>query len=181
MVNTSESAHKRESLKEGQMFRKGIIVASVFACTTMFAFTAAAFPDLTVAGVATGAPSFISASEASLPLTVTITNHGDGTAVRFKLSVDVIDSSGRFVKPFTVPAQTDRWYPWKTGLARGASYSFRGSLYVGKPGGPTLHGQRITIIPRVDSCSGDEFAQPYCRVRESNEGNNEMTRVLAFP
>lgn len=156
-------------------------MASVFLCTTLFAFSAAAFPDLAVATIATGAPSFISASEANLPLTITITNHGDATALRFKLSVDVIDSSGRFVKPFTVPAQTDRWYPWKIGLARGASYSFRGTLYVGKPGGPTLHGQRISIIPRVDSCSGDEFARPYCRVQESSEGNNEIARVVAIP
>jgi hypothetical protein len=122
---------------------------------TILAISANGLPDLTVSGIVAGAPSFISPGEASLPLTVTIMNHGDATGTRFKLSVDVIDSSGRFVKPFTVPGMGDRWYPWKTGLARGEPYNFRGTLYIGSPRGPSLHGQRISIIPRVDSCSGD--------------------------
>jgi hypothetical protein len=157
------------------------VLAVILLYFMILAVSANGLPDLTVTGIATGAPSFISPSEANLPLTVTIQNTGDATGTRFKLSVDVIDSSGRFVKPFTVPGQSDRWYPWKTGLARGASYSFRGTLYVGIPGGASLHGQRITIIPRVDSCSGDEFMPDYCRVRESNEANNENSRSITLP
>ena len=164
-----------------RMFEKSIVVA-LFALTLMtFTISANGLPDLTVTSVATGTPSFISPSEANLPLTVTIRNAGDSTSTRFKLSVDVIDSSGRFVKPFTVPASGDRWYPWKTGLARGATYSFRGTLYIGMSGGASLHGQRITVIPRVDSCSGDEFMPDYCRVRESNEANNEYSRSVTLP
>jgi hypothetical protein len=56
-----------------------------------------------------------------------------------------------------------------------------GTLYIGIPGGPSLHGQRITIIPRVDSCSGDEFMPDYCRVQESNEANNEYQRAITLP
>ena len=150
-----------------------------FAFSPIYAF---AFPDLVVTGIATGAPAFISPSEANLPLTITITNTGDATSTRFKLSVEVIDPSGKFVKPFTAPASGDRWYPWKTGLARGASYSFRGTLYIGIPGGTSLHGKRITIIPYVDSCAGDEFLPDYCRVRESNEGNNHTNqRMVTLP
>jgi len=163
------------------MYKKLAAIAIVLLYGAVLAISADALPDLRVTGIATGAPSFINPSEANLPLTVTITNSGDATSTRFKLSVDVIDSSGRFVKPFTVPASPDRWYPWKTGLARGATYSFRGTLYVGIPGGPSLHEQRITIIPRVDSCSGDEFMPDYCRVQESNEGNNEMQRSITLP
>lgn len=161
------------------MLKKSI--AAMFLYTMILATAANGLPDLTVTQIATGAPSFINPSEANLPLTVTITNLGDATGTRFKLSVDVIDSSGRFVKPFTVPSSSDRWYPWKTGLARGETYSFRGTLYIGTPRGPSLHGQRITIIPRVDSCSGDEFMPDYCRVRESNEGNNENRRSVTLP
>ena len=157
------------------------LVAVMLLCIMILATSANGLPDLTVTGIATGSPAFINPSEANLPLTVTVRNAGDATGTRFKLSVDVIDSSGRFVKPFTVPASGDRWYPWKTGLARGESYSFRGSLYIGIPRGPSLHGQRITIIPRVDSCSGDEFMPDYCRVRESNEANNEMRRSITLP
>lgn len=163
------------------MTKKSSEIAGMLLCVAILTATASGLPDLTVSGVATGAPSFITPSEANLPLTVTIQNLGDSTSTRFKLSVDVIDSSGRFVKPFTVPGQSDRWYPWKTGQARGASYSFRGTLYIGIPSGPSLHGQRITIIPRVDSCSGDEFMPDYCRVRESNEANNENRRSITLP
>lgn len=163
------------------MYKKLVAFAVVLLYGTIFAISANGLPDLTVTGVATGSPSFSNPSEVNLPLTVTISNRGDATTTRFKLSVDVVDSSGRFVKPFTVPGQSDRWYPWKTGLARGATYSFRGSLYIGIPGGPSLHGQRVTIIPRVDSCSGDEFMPDYCRVQESNEGNNEMQRSITLP
>lgn len=163
------------------MYKKSDVLAVILLFFMILAVSANGLPDLTVTGIATGAPSFINLSEANLPLTVTIQNIGDATGTRFKLSVDVIDSSGRFVKPFTVSGQSDRWYPWKTGLARGAAYSFRGTLYVGIPGGASLHGQRITIIPRVDSCSGDEFMLDYCRVRESNEANNENRRTITLP
>jgi hypothetical protein len=163
------------------MNKKYIIIASLLLLVMIFPVSAYALPDLIVTGIAAGAPSFISSSEANLPLTVTIMNRGDATGVRFKLSVDVIDSAGRFVKPFTVLASGDRWYPWKTGLARGQTYNFRGTLYIGIPRGASLHGQRITIIPRVDSCSGDEFMPAYCRVRESNEGNNENRRSITLP
>jgi|WetSurMetagenome_2_1015567.scaffolds.fasta_scaffold238665_1 hypothetical protein len=163
------------------MYKKIEVLVAILLYGTILAMSSNALPDLTVTGTATGAPSFINPSEANLPLTVTIQNLGDATGTRFKLSVDVIDSSGQFVKPFTVPGQGDRWYPWKTGLAREEQYSFRGTLYLGRPGGPSLHEQRITIIPRVDSCSGDEFMPDYCRVRESNEGNNENRRSITLP
>ena len=119
------------------MSKKLMAIAVIILCLAILAASASGLPDLTVTAAATGTPSFISASEANLPLTVTISNQGDATGTRFKLSVDVIDGSGKFVKPFTVPGQADRWYPWKTGLARGATYSFRGTLYIGIPGGPS--------------------------------------------
>lgn len=163
------------------MHKKFVTIISILLFGTVLATSANGLPDLRVTGFAAGVPSFVNPSEANLPLTVTIANQGDSTSSRFKLSVDVITSSGRFVKPFTVPGQSDRWYPWKTGLARGVSYSFRGTLYIGIPGGPSLHGQRITIIPKVDSCSGDEFMPDYCRVRESIEANNEYQRSITLP
>lgn len=163
------------------MNKKYIVIASLLLCVMIFPVSAFALPDLVVTGIATGAPSFISPSEANLPLSVTIRNAGDATGLRFKLSVEVMDSAGRFVRHFTVTQQSDTWYPWKTGLARGQTYTFRGTLYIGAPHGASLHGHRITIIPHVDSCSGDEFMPDYCRVRESNERNNEMQRGVTLP
>jgi len=148
-------------------------------CTSL-AISVDGHPDLTVTAVSLGTASFISSSEANIPLNVTIKNLGDITNTRFKLSVDVIGPfegyTMRAVKPFTVPGQGDMWYPWKTGLARGETYKFSGSLYVGIPKGTNLHGKTITVIPLVDSCSGEEFMPDYGRVQESNEGNNEMRR-----
>ena len=136
------------------MNKKCIIMASLLLCFMMFPVSAAALPDLAVTGIATGAPSFISPSEANLPLTVTIINLGDATATRFKLSVEVIDSAGKFVKPFTLIGSPDRWYPWKMGMARGETHSFRGTLYIGSLRGPSLHGQRIIIIPLTPASQG---------------------------
>jgi hypothetical protein len=85
------------------------------------------------------------------------------------------------VKPFTVPGQGDIWYPWLNGLARGASTSLRGSLSIGIPHGTDPHGKRITIIPLVDSCSGDEFMPDYCRARERNENSNVMQKDVSLP
>jgi hypothetical protein len=164
-----------------KMKKEFVILFLILIFSAIFPVSTFALPDLVVTGIATGTPSFISPSEANLPLTVTIMNNGDATGTRFKLSVDVIDSSGKLVKPFTVTSSGDRWYPWKVGLGRGDSYSFRGALYIGIPRGPSLHGQRITIIPYVDSCSGDEFMGTDCRVRESNERNNTNQRMVTLP
>jgi hypothetical protein len=164
------------------MKKKSFIMFTVLLFCVFLPIYAFALPDLVVTGIATGTPAFISPSEANLPLTVTFTNLGDSTSTRFKLSVEVVDPSGKFVKPFTVPASADRWYPWKTGLPRGATYSFRGTVYLGIPGGASLHGKRITIITHVDSCAGDEFLPDYCRIRESNEANNHTyQRSITLP
>jgi len=83
------------------MNKKHILIASILLSIMIFPVSASAVPDLIVAGITTGPPSFISSSEVSLPLTVTIMNVGELTGTRFKLSVEVIDSSGRFVRPYT--------------------------------------------------------------------------------
>jgi len=93
------------------MYKKFVALALILLYSIVMTISADALPDLTVTSIATGTPSFINPSEANIPLTVTISNRGDATTTRFKLSVDVIDSSGRFVKPFTVPASPDSGIP----------------------------------------------------------------------
>ena len=136
---------------------------------------AARLPDLIVTEVVPGTPSFEEDGRvANLPLKVTIKNVGGATDKDFKTSVDVIVGSGaRYVRPFTVPGQTDIWYPWKEGLGAGEEATFSGNLYIGIPSGEVLYNQEAKIMVFVDSCSGDEFMPEYCRVRESNEINNE--------
>lgn len=132
-------------------------------------------PDLIVTEVVPGTASFEEdGSVANLPLKVTIKNVGGATDKDFKTSVDVIVGGGqRFVRAFTVPGQTDIWYPWKNGLGAGEEATFSGNLYIGVPSGDVLYNQEAKIIATVDSCSGDEFMPDYCRVQESNEINND--------
>lgn len=138
--------------------------------------------DLVVVEVVPGIPVYgDSASEASLPLKVTVKNQGAATSESFKISVDVTSAEGRYVRPFTVPGQADIWYPRQDGLGAGESATFEGTLYLGVPGGPSLAGQTLTLDVMVDSCSGDEFQPEYCRVQESDETNNNMQSAVRMP
>jgi hypothetical protein len=137
--------------------------------------SAVRLPDLKVTQITAGTPSFEEdGAVANVPLTVTIKNFGGATSEMFKTSVDVIVGDGmRYVRPFTVPGQSDTWYPWQSGLGEGEEATFTGTLMIGVPSGESLYGQKATIIAKVDSCSGDEFTPEYCRVEESDETNNE--------
>jgi hypothetical protein len=139
-------------------------------------------PDLRVTQVTAGTPEIEdNGREADVPLTVTIKNFGGSTSSEFKISTDVkVGDDGTFVKPFTVPGQGDIWYPRQNGLGAGEEATFSGSLYVGNPSGSSLYGQKAIITAKVDSCSGDEFMPEYCRVKESNEANNERQTSIEF-
>lgn len=137
-------------------------------------------PDLRVTEINAGTPSIEdNGREANVPLTVTIKNFGGATENMFKISTDVmVEGDGQFVKPFTVPGEASVWYPWQEGLGAGEESTFSGNLYIGHPSGQLLHGKTATIIATVDSCSGDEFMEDYCRVQESDETNNEMETTI---
>jgi len=140
-------------------------------------------PDLRVTQVTAGTPNIENnGKEANVPLKVTVKNFGGSTSNEFKVSTDVkVGDGGMFVKPFTVPGQPDMWYPRQNGLGAGDEVTFSGNLYVGHPSGPSLYGQKANIVAMVDSCSGDEFMPEYCRVKESNEVNNERQTSIEFP
>ena len=140
-------------------------------------------PDLRVTQVTAGTPEIKdNGREANVPLTVTVKNFGGSTSSEFKISTDVkVGDGGMFVKPFTVPGQRDIWYPRQNGLGAGEVATFTGSLYIGNPSSPSLYGQKAAIVAMVDSCSGDEFMPDYCRVKESNEANNERQTSIEFP
>jgi len=139
-------------------------------------------PDLRVTQITAGTPDIKSnGKEANVPLAVTVKNFGGSTSNEFKISTDVkVGTGGMFVKPFTVPGQRDIWYPRQNGLGAGEEITFSGNLYIGTPSGPSLYGQKAAIVAMVDSCSGDEFMPDYCRVKESNEVNNEGQTSIEF-
>jgi len=126
-------------------------------------------PDLVVTSLTPGDPTVNAAGSVELPVTVVVRNQGDADAGPFKVSLHYNDGSGTFVVAFTVPAENNIWYPsTDADLPAGAEVNFGGVATFH----PFVRGVTVSMTAVADSCSGDEFMPSYCRVQESNEGNN---------
>jgi hypothetical protein len=138
--------------------------------------------DLKAIRLQTGEASFDSGgSVARIPVWLGIENAGRASSGAFKLSIDVIDSSGlRYAAPFAVRDQENIWYPTLADLAGQSQMGIYGEVTLGQPSGPDLRGQAFKLVAKVDSCSGDEFMPGYCRVEESDESNNEVETGTAL-
>lgn len=138
--------------------------------------------DLKAVSLEVGDTSFdLGGSVARVPVWFRIENAGSAPSGSFKLSIDVIDSSGkRTVVPFTVRGQENIWYPTFSGLTGLAQTEISGEITLGEPSDPDLHGQVFKLVAEVDSCSGEEFMPGYCRVVESDETNNEVEKSIAL-
>lgn len=136
-------------------------------------------PDLVVTTLqTTGPPTVNTDNSIEVPIRVVVENQGAASAGIFKVSADYtggsIGPSTAFVVAFTVPGQASIWYPHTGGsLAAGSTVNFEGKLTFH----PAEHGVTVAIKARADSCSGDEFQPAYCRVEESDEGNNESAAI----
>ena len=137
-------------------------------------------PNLIVTDLhVTGTPVINAENSFEVPVLVTVQNQGDGSADVFKVSTEytggTIDPAREFVVAFTVPGQTDIWYPFTSGnLAPGDQVTYNGNVIFH----PAEHGVEISLTATADSCSGDEFMPVYCRVDESDETNNKSTAIL---
>jgi hypothetical protein len=130
-----------------------------------------AMPDLVVTSITRrGAPA-AAGSNVEVPVTVTVRNQGNAAAGAFKVSTDFSKAGAApLAVAFSVAGQTDLWYPHATGLAAGSSITFRGKLLFLS----SVHGA-VTVKALADSCAGEEFADSWCHVKESNESNNQST------
>ncbi|TCP41403.1 CARDB domain-containing protein [Rhodovulum marinum] len=141
--------------------------------------------DLVVSNVQpNGAPVINADNAVEYPLRVVVTNQGTDPAGPFKVSTHysggAIDPARTFSVGFDVPPGAPFvYYPsTTTPLAPGASVTFDGHLVFH----PAEHGVNVALSARADSCAGDEMMPPYCRVEESNEGNNASAPItLALP
>lgn len=136
---------------------------------------AAKLPDLVVTSITTsGSPRAVSTAAGNVvevPLTVVVKNQGPVPAGAFKVSTDFTKpGGGTFAVAFTVGGSV--WYAQLTGLAAGASQTITGKLSFLS----SVHGA-VTVKATVDSCSGDEFMPAECRVKESNETNNQSSSI----
>lgn len=136
-------------------------------------------PDLVVTTLeTTGSPTVNADNSVEVPIRVVVKNQGNASADIFKVATEytggVIDPTRTFVVAFTVPSQTDFWYPrTSSSLGAGSTVTFAGKVIFN----PGEHGVTVSLKATADSCSGDEFMPAYCRVEESNEGNNESTAI----
>jgi hypothetical protein len=104
-----------------------------------------------------------------LPINVTFRNDGNTPAGIFKITAEYTDeSSETFVAQFQVGA-APAFYPFtEAPLAGGGTVTLAGSVYWPD----FVGGQDVELRIEGDTCSGDEFIPPYCRVDEFNEANN---------
>jgi len=115
-------------------------------------------------------PAGVRGDHVEVPVTVGVKNQGNAPAGIFKVAVEYTRPGGG---PHGV-AFSSAWYRYTAGpLAPGAVAYFKD--YVIFP--PTARGVSVTLQAIADSCAGDEFKPEYCRVRESNEGNNRSASI----
>jgi hypothetical protein len=137
-------------------------------------------PDVVVSRFEiTGAATMRGDGFVEVPARATVRNQGTAPAVRFKISTEFTEPPNTYPLgvAFTVPGQSDIWYPWTSGpLASGAEETFEGVLQFSRGG------RAVSVWARADSCSGDEFMPDWCRVAERNEGNNQSAAIpLVLP
>jgi subtilase family serine protease len=145
----------------------------LIACVSFM--VAACSPDLAVTTLETTGPATVNpANSVEVPIRVVVKNQGSAAADIFKVATEYTGSRGTYVVAFTVPGQSDIWYPYtNTSLGAGSEVAFAGKVIFH----PAIHGEAVTLKAVADSCSGDEFMPDHCRVKESNEGNNESAAV----
>jgi uncharacterized protein YkwD len=122
----------------------------------------------------TGSPT-LRGDVIEVPIRVVVRNQGTSAAGTFKVSTEYTarGDSRAYAVAFTVPGQTDIWYPRILSLAAGRDITLNGKVSFLN----SLRGREVSLQAIADSCSGDEFMPPYCRVRESNESNNRSTPI----
>lgn len=138
-------------------------------------------PDLVVSGFEVTGPLRLKGGNILAPVRVVVWNKGNATAGRFKVAVEGQEPGEPYsVRPFTVPGQNSIWYPFTDGpLPAGAEVVFEGDVNIGP--GTEFGGLTVNLRITADSCLGDELQPPYCRVEESDEGNNEESITVRVP
>jgi hypothetical protein len=135
-------------------------------------------PDLVITSFVATGPALIVNGAVELPVKVIVKNHGNGAAAAFKVAVEYTQAGGGgpFAVAFNVAGEASNWYPsTDAALAAGKTASFSGRLKFN----PATRGERVSLRAIADSCSGDEFMEDYCRVREINELNNKSAALWA--
>lgn len=146
-------------------------------------------PDLVVPRFTVRGEPFIDPEGfAVVPVLVVVQNQGEGVAGPFKVATEFVGGPLNPERPFLVaftadPSElvdgSDGFFPFTVGdLGAGRSVTIAGRLLFRGDTGPAT--VRVTAI--ADSCASEEFAEPFCRVEESDEFNNRSAAIeVALP
>jgi hypothetical protein len=142
-------------------------------------------PDLVVTFFTPEGTPKVAGGHIELRMALGVKNQGNATAGIFKVAVECTVTqdpsrrrgafpSGPFPVPFSGDGPIVEWYAYTSGplVPRGNWYFKRKVIF---PVG--VRGVSVTLRAITDSCVGDELMPEYCRVKESNEGNNRSTPV----
>jgi hypothetical protein len=173
------AAYFQPITKKGENKMKIRQLAQLIVCMFLLLCGCVAYPDLVVNTLeTTGSPTVNSENRVEVPIRVVVKNQGSASAGIFKVATEYtggkIDPTRTFVVAFNVPSQSDFWYPrTSSSLAAGSTVTFAGKAIFNSG----EHGVTVSLKATADSCSGDEFMPAYCRVEESNEGNNASAPI----
>ena len=127
---------------------------------------------------AVGTPTINPQGAVEVPVSVTVANPGTLDAPQFKMAMFYETATeGPYVVSFDVPGQPSMWYPYTAGTMMAAGEeTFNGVVTFH----PSLHGVTVDLWAEGDSCAGDEFMPPHCRVDELDEFNNESQVISIY-
>ncbi|MFN8455401.1 MAG: choice-of-anchor D domain-containing protein [Anaerolineae bacterium] len=140
-------------------------------------------PDV-VADVDAAGPVFVNENgQAVAPIVVIVRNQGQTPAAVFKVTTQytggLISPGSTFVVAFTAQPSTEvdpagGFYPFtRQPLPPGGEVTFIGQVTFN----PAERGVTVSLSAEADSCSGEESTPAFCRVAESNEGNNVSASI----
>jgi hypothetical protein len=124
-------------------------------------------PDLMVTSFTAGQPSVVD-NRFQIPISVVVKNQGKAPAGVFKVKVNYIAGPGYLVGGFAYASSY---------LTAGAQVIFNGNVVFHPSVGG---GVNVTLQAEADSCANEDSIRAYCRVLESNEGNNGSALVNVF-
>lgn len=115
-----------------------------------------------------------------IPILMRITNRGGQPTGEFKLSAEGGTADNWFPRPLAGEGQPQEgYYAYvKEGIPPGGELLMYGMIVIVDP---ALSSQAMNFVITVDSCAGDEFFNDFCRVQETDEGNNSSNTLEVPP
>lgn len=133
-------------------------------------------PDLVISSLVKVGGVKKTAKNFEITVLAKVTNKGNGNAGAFKVSASYKKPGSSSYGLVAFSSNKSVWYPYVKSLAAGKTTTIYGKFVI--PRSFVKKSGKYAFKVYADSCSGDEFAKDYCRVKESNENNNSSTPII---